>query len=144
MRQPFFAFIYNVISYKNRQKNNFDDQTENDKIIKCGIVITWVIFGTTLSCQGSRVKPPGLTKKWYRPKMAASVWKRCVTAAVKVKCLSPSILGKSILHLRWNNGFVFMQFCFVTSIYLASLIVIWTPCQLRLNVPNSCYQLAVF
>uniref|UniRef100_A0A3Q1HK30 Small ribosomal subunit protein mS27 n=1 Tax=Acanthochromis polyacanthus TaxID=80966 RepID=A0A3Q1HK30_9TELE len=29
-------------------------------------------------------------------KMAASVWKRCVTAAVKVKCLSPSLLAR-----RW-------------------------------------------
>ncbi|KAE8291826.1 28S ribosomal protein S27, mitochondrial [Larimichthys crocea] len=34
--------------------------------------------------------------KWYHPKMAASVWTRCVTAAVKVKCFSPSLSAR-----RW-------------------------------------------
>lgn len=33
--------------------------------------------------------------QWYRPNMAASVWKCCMTAAVKVKRLSPSFSGKS-------------------------------------------------
>lgn len=43
--------------------------------------------------------PPAPAWKWNRPKMAACVFKRCVTAAVKVKRLSPSILGRYILQL---------------------------------------------
>lgn len=49
-------------------------------------------------------KPPSPLQemKWYDPKMAASVLKRCVTAAVKVKCLSPTFAGK-FLHLTTTH-----------------------------------------
>ena len=49
---------------------------------------------------------PTFFYEWYCPKMAASIVQRCLTAAVKVKCRTPSFTGELSFYLTKIYSYV--------------------------------------